>query len=63
MTPVRLLEFFFDDVLANMIAEYSKLYGHREKAGISFEITNEKISLFLSMPLLSGCYKLLDRKM
>ena len=39
-----------------MIFGYTKLYSHREKAGISFEITNEKIRLFLSMLLLSGCH-------
>ena len=43
--------------------DYTKLYSHREKAGISFEITNEKIGLFLSMLLLSGCHKLPDHKM
>ena len=63
--PLRLLELFFDDVLVDtcyssmvgMIFGYTKLYSHREKAGISFEITNEKIRLFLSMLLLSGCHK------
>ena len=39
------------------------LYSYRQKAGISFEITNEKIRLFSSMLLLSGFHKLLDRKM
>ena len=39
------------------------IYSHREKAGISFEITNEKIGLFLSMLLLSGCHKLPASKM
>ena len=42
---------------------YTKLYGHKEKADISFKITNEKIRLFLSMPLLSGCHKLPNHKM
>ena len=46
-----------------MIVGYTKLYSHREKTGISFEITNEKICLFLSMLLFSGCHKLPDRKM
>ena len=41
-----------------MIAGYSKLYSQRETAGISFEITNEKIWLFLSMLLPSGCDRL-----
>ena len=45
-----------------MIVGYTKLYIHREKADISFEITNEKIRLFLSMLLLSECHKLPDRK-
>ena len=34
-----------------------------EKAGINFEITNEKNRLFLSMPVLTGYHKLPDRKM
>ena len=63
VTPLRLLELFFDDVLADMIVGYSKLFSHRQKADSSFEITNEKIRLFLSMLLLSGCYKLSHRKM
>ena len=46
-----------------MIFGYTKLYSHREKADISFEIINEKICLFLSMLLLSGCHKLQNRKM
>ena len=45
VTPLRLLELFFD-VLNDMILGYTKLYNHREKAEISFEITNEKICLF-----------------
>ena len=63
VTPLRLLELFFDDVLNDMIVGYSKLYSHREKAEICFEITNEKISLFLNMLLLRGCHKLSDCKM
>ena len=63
VTPLRLLILFFNDVLADMFFGYSKLYSHREKAGISFEITNEKIRLFLSMLRLSGCRKLPDRNM
>ena len=35
-----------------MIGGYTKLYGHREKAGTSFEITNETFCLFLGMLLL-----------
>ena len=41
VTSLRLLELFFDDVLVDMIAGQTKLYSHREKADISFEITNE----------------------
>ena len=58
LTPLRLLEFFFDDVLVDMIFGYTKLHSHRDKAGIGFEITIEKIRLFLTMLLLSGCHKL-----
>ena len=42
VSPLRFLELFFDDVLV-MIVGYTKLYSDREKADISFEITNEKI--------------------
>ena len=40
VTLLRLLELFFDGVLVDMIVGYTKLYSHREKAEISFEITN-----------------------
>ena len=63
VTPLRLPELFFVDVLANMIVGYTKSYSHREKADISFEITNEKIHLLLSRLLLRGYHKLPDRKM
>ena len=63
VAPLRLLELLFDDVLVDIIFGYTKLHSHREKAGISFEITKEKIRLFLSMLLLSGCHKLADCKM
>ena len=63
VTPLRLLELFFDDVLVDMNFGYNKLYSYREKAGISFEITNEKIRSFLSMLLFSGCHKLPGCKM
>ena len=63
MTLLRLLKLFFDDVLLDMIFGYTRLCSHREKADISFEITNEKIRLFSSMLLLSGCFKLPDHKM
>ena len=45
--PLRFLELFSDDVLVDMVFGYTKLYSHREKADISFEITNEKILLIL----------------
>ena len=63
VTPLRLLELFFDDLLVDMTVGYTKLYSYREKADVSFEISNEKNRLFLSMLLLSGCHKLPDRKM
>ena len=63
MTLLKLLKLFFDYVLVDMIFGYTKLCSHKEKADISFEITNEKIRLFSTMLLLSGCFKLPDRKM
>ena len=56
--PPPLLELYFFDVLVDMIDGYTRLCNHREKANIAFEITNEKLRLFLSMALLSGCLKL-----
>ena len=63
VTPLRLVELLFDKVLVDMILGDTALYSYRWKVGISFEITNEKIRLFLSMLLLSGCFKLPDHKM
>ena len=63
VTPLRVLELFFDYVLVDMIVGYTKLYSHRDKEDISFEITNEKMRLFLNMLLLSRCHKLLYCKM
>ena len=63
MTLLGLFELIFFDVFADMVVGYTKLYSLREKADISFEITNEKIHLFLSMLLISGCHKLSDCKM
>ena len=63
MAPFRFLEFFLDDALVDMIVGHTKLYSHREKTDISFEITNEKSRLFLSMLLLRVCHKLPDHKM
>ena len=39
MTLIRFTEFFFDDVLVDMIVDCNNFDGHREKADISFEIT------------------------
>ena len=60
--PLSLLKVFFNDLLVGMIVGYTKVYSHREKADISFEITNEDVNLFQSMLLLSGCQKLPDYK-
>ena len=62
MPLLKLLELFFDDTLVDAIVANMKLYSHREKAGISSEITNEKICLFLSMLLLNAFLKLPERK-
>ena len=48
MTPLRLLELFFDDILVDMIVDLTKLYSYRKKTGVSSEITNKQIRLFLS---------------
>ena len=56
VTPLRLPELFFDDVLVDMVVGYTKLHSHREKADISFKTADEKIWLFFSMLLLSGCH-------
>ena len=63
VTPIRFLELFSEGILVDMIFGYNKLYGHTEKVDISSETTNEKIRLFLSMLLLSGCHKLPECKM
>ena len=63
VTPLRLLELFFDDVLVDMIFGHTKLNSRREKADINFKIFNKKVCLFISMLLLSGCHKLPDLKM
>ena len=47
MTPLRLLGLLFDDILVDIIVGSTKLYSHRQKSDISFEITNEKNSLIL----------------
>ena len=61
-TPCRRFESFFDDALVDTIFWPTKLYGNREKADTSFEITNETCRLFLGMLLLIGCHKLSDCK-
>ena len=35
--PLRLLELFFDDILVDMMVDYTKLHSHREKVEISLE--------------------------
>ena len=45
VTPLRLLELFFDDIIGNMIVGYTNLYSHKKKVEISFEITNAKVHL------------------
>ena len=62
VTLLRFLELFFEYILVDMIFGYTKLYGHTEKVDISSETTNEKIRLFLSTLLLSGCHKPPERK-
>ena len=57
-TAHRLYELFFDDVLVDMIVDYTKWYGYREKADTSVEITNETFHLFFGMLLLIGCRNL-----
>ena len=49
MTPLRLLELFFDDILVDMIVDLTKLYSYGKKTGVSSEITNKQIRLFLSL--------------
>ena len=60
VTPLRLLKLFFDNVLVDMVFGFTKLYSHREKAGISFEIIMKKFACFYAC---CGCHKLPDRKM
>ena len=61
VTPLRLLEIFF---ATHQLIWFLAISGYTvEKAGVSFEITNKNIRLFLSMLLLTGCYKLPDHKM
>ena len=61
--PLALLELFFDEELVYQIAEFTILYGKREKADSTFEFLNEKFRLFLAILLLTGYYKLPERRM
>ena len=62
MTPLILLKFVSEDVLGDMIVGYTKLYNHRGKPILMFEVTNEKVRFFLSMLLCSGWQKFPDQK-
>ena len=42
VTPLRLLELLFDDILVDMIGGYIKLYSHREKADTFYEKSRMK---------------------
>ena len=46
VTPLRLLELFFDDALVDMIFGYTKLHSHRGKAGISLTLLMKKFAYF-----------------
>ena len=59
-TPLRLLESFF--VTYQLIGFLDTSSCTVEKAGTDFEITNEKISLFLSVLLFTGYHKLPGHK-
>ena len=61
VTPLRLLELFF--VTFQLMRFLATSNCTVEKAGINFEITNDKICLFLSMLLLNGYHNLPDHKM
>ena len=52
-TDIVALELLFDDALADICFGYIKWYSQREKAGISFEITNEKDRFFWNTLMLS----------
>ena len=61
MAPLRLLELFF--VMLYLIWFLATSGCTFEIADINFEITNDKICLFLRMLLLAGYHKLPDHKM
>ena len=64
VTPLRIFELFFViSVTYQLIRFLATSSCTVEKAGINFEITNEKIRLFLSVLLLTAYHKLLDHKM
>ena len=62
VTSLRLLKLLFDNALVydNLL---HRVYINRERADIGFEITKEKLCLFLRMLLLCGWHKLPDHKM
>ena len=68
-TPLRLFEWFFANMLVDMIVGNAKLYGHREKADTwkfwklkVMKISLETFCLFFGKLLLSGSHKLPDYK-
>ena len=61
VTPLRLVELFSMTYQLIKFCATSSCEG--EKVGINFEITNEKMRLFLSMLLLTGYHKLPDHRM
>ena len=46
VTPLRFLELLSDDALVDMIFGYTKLYSHREKAGVSLKLLMKKSAYF-----------------
>ena len=44
MTPLRLLELSFDDVLVYMIVAYTRLYSHKEKTDIFLKLLMKKFA-------------------
>ena len=45
MTPLRLLELFFDDLLADLIVGYTKLYSHRKQTLVLKLLMKSSLSL------------------
>ena len=48
-TSFGLFEIYFDDALVMQIVQFTKLYGQREKGDCSFDLSNEKLCLFLGI--------------